>query len=649
MTIAVNPDTGGAVYLDGDTGQWVPAQIATNPDTGESVAFDGKAWAPVKLPPPPAAPDPFNGLSPPAPNRTLGQRFSDLVSDLRNNPVPKTGPSIIGAVRAGINAITSPIPPAYLGSAGDVDEAGGSPADAMTKRAIDLASTIMVTSAGAAARRGIEPNTLGMNFVPKVPTGAPVVAPVAEKAAESALPEVVQRASDLGISLPRYMVDESRMTQGLAAGLQNIPGAGDKIAKAAGDTVNALGNAVDKVREGYGTGSPAVAGSYAKDALADWMTGGSKKVAERVYDAVDNLVDPGVKSQLPETVQAAQSILARRANAHIPGKSAAVDAILDAATAPGGLNYEGIKGLRSYLGEMTPQEMVTQGINAGEVKQLYGALTSDLKAAVINAGDVPAYDAFLKANRVYDSIVARRDALTKIVGAKGDAAPEAVFSRILAMAGSKSSADINRLALARKTAGPEAWNEVASAVVGRLGRDPQGDFSIQRFLTAYGNLSPGGRSALFKSTGKDNLGKSLEDINFVTKQIEDKLKQFYNPSGTGRSLASSAMVFGVLHHPIQTLSTLIGGNRLATALTEPATAQATADWLKAYSNAITSQHATAPSNVKAAAEKLAGIIARTSPGNINPQILALQLQFAMPARKQAEGNLPKASIDQPQP
>lgn len=43
MPIAVNPDTGEAVYLD-DGGQWQPAKRAVNPQTKEMLAFDGKDW-----------------------------------------------------------------------------------------------------------------------------------------------------------------------------------------------------------------------------------------------------------------------------------------------------------------------------------------------------------------------------------------------------------------------------------------------------------------------------------------------------------------------------------------------------------------------------------------------------------------------------
>ena len=173
--------------------------------------------------------------------------------------------------------------------------------------------------------------------------------------------------------------------------------------------------------------------------------------------------------------------------------------------------------------------------------------------------------------------------------------------------------------------GPEAWNEVASAVVSRLGRDPQGDFSITRFLgpNGYSGLSPAGKALLFRSTGQEKLASALDDIALVTSRIEDKLAQFYNPSGTGKSLAATGTVLGILHSPIKTLSTIIGGNRLAKILSEPATAQATASWINSYRNALTAPHAKSTAAYRRASEQLAGLIVRESGGN--PSLLAAQL------------------------
>lgn len=45
--LAVNPQTGEAVYLDKD-GQWKPAQRAVNPQTKEILAYDGAEWKPIE-------------------------------------------------------------------------------------------------------------------------------------------------------------------------------------------------------------------------------------------------------------------------------------------------------------------------------------------------------------------------------------------------------------------------------------------------------------------------------------------------------------------------------------------------------------------------------------------------------------------------
>lgn len=577
----------------------------------------------------------------------IAQKFPDAVKQLQPQEQtslgqalaktwerPPHGLSLIGMVKGAVEGVKSfgdalsgqmPMPAPGLRREDVTDIPGAAqPIDPAVEKSMKAAAVAMT---GSLPTGGAPSGAIGMGFSrPGQPTGAPVAAQAVEAPIAQ---QVIERAGNINVPVPRFMVDDNRMTQGLAAGLQNIPGAGDKIAKAAETTQKALGTATDVVREGFGTGSQAVAGSYAKDALADWITTGSSKVASRVYDDVDELVKGSSRlTPLEATKKAAADIVARRGNARIPGHSGAVSVVADAISAPGGLNYQGIKGLRSFLGEMTPQEIVASGLKGGEVKQLYAALTEDLKTSVLGAGGAFALAKFNKANKIFEQIASRREALSKIVGTKGDAAPEATFSRLLAMAGSKSSADISRLSMARKAMGPEAWNEVAAAVVAKLGRDAQGEFSITRFLgpNGYGGLSEPGKQVLFRSTGKDDLARALSDIAFVTKQIEDKLKQFYNPSGTAKSLASTGTVLGILHSPIKTLSTILGGNKLAAVLSEPAAAQSTANWIKAYHAALVSPHVGASEAYRRASEELAGFIVRQSGGN--PSMISAQLTGA---------------------
>jgi hypothetical protein len=74
-----------------------------------------------------------------------------------------------------------------------------------------------------------------------------------------------------------------------------------------------------------------------------------------------------------------------------------------------------------------------------------------------------------------------------------------------------------------------------------MGIDPKTDnFSPDRFLTAYGNLSDEGRALLFNSTGKPELARSLDNLQRVSKQFSEFYKMG-NPSGTGGATFVSSL------------------------------------------------------------------------------------------------------------
>lgn len=536
------------------------------------------------------------GLASSKPVRGLGQRLSDLWEN------PPAGGLVSTIIKPFVEGATAP------GDvlAGKLDPMGEGRYDAAHRMAGLASVATLATAPGGpwAVPRGALTSGL-------VPRAAPAVA---ADAAKSGSQEIIAAGNRINTPIPKFLATEDMTTQRLAAGLRNIPGAGDKIVKATQQTTDALGSSAKQLSESLGTGSQEVAGSAAKDAITGWVTDGSKKVASRLYDAVDPLVDQSFTRELHATRNAVSEIMAKRANSKIPGKSPAVGTVMDAVQS-GGLNYEGIKGLRTFIGDMTPQEMVAKGIAPKEAERLYAAMTEDLKGTILDAGGPQALAAFEKANGVFDMIAARRKALGKIVGMAGDAAPEAVFSRLVSYAGSKSSADIGRLMSARKAMGQEAWSEVASAVVSKLGRDPQGNFSADRFFTAYGNLAPAAKSALFK-TGKENVGRSLDDINTVVKGIREKVTRFGNPSGTAQNLIGASMagmVFTDPTHILKALAGLVGGNAMATALAKPAQAKAIANYVKAT-------RSSSPLAMQAAARSLA--VALGNP-NLAPKLHAI--------------------------
>jgi hypothetical protein len=99
---------------------------------------------------------------------------------------------------------------------------------------------------------------------------------------------------------------------------------------------------------------------------------------------------------LNKTAEVYNDILDMRVNARIPGNSKAAEIVSDAIKGP--MDYNGIKDLRSYIGEMTPQQMVAQGLNPTEMKRIYGALTQDLGDVIEQGGGAAAFSAWKQAN-----------------------------------------------------------------------------------------------------------------------------------------------------------------------------------------------------------------------------------------------------------
>lgn len=424
------------------------------------------------------------------------------------------------------------------------------------------ASLGLPTAPGLRAGEGVfaRPTSPEARAAPIIPP-RPVLPP-------SAAEQAVEAAGRLGVDVPRYLASEGTAVPQIAAGIKNVPIAGEPIVRSA----QALNEQMAGAREALAplARSPDLAGESARSGIEGWITGGSKRPVTQAYEAVDKLIDPSVRAPLTATAETVADIMASRAQSRIPGASKAVERVLPAVQDPAGMDYQGAKGLRSFLGETTPQELVAQGINPVEAKRLYGALTKDLGQIITQAGGEGAHAAWREANTLARLTSLQRDALTKIVGNKGDLAPEAVFNKLLNYAGSKSSADLNRLRLAKRTMGPAAWDEVGSAFIARMGAPPEGGFSADRFVTAFANLSPQARHELF--TPQQHA--ALNDLMTVSQHVRDRISRFSNPSGTSRGVFGGGMLTGMLADPVTIIGGLLGTRLTAEALSRPAVVRA---------------------------------------------------------------------------
>lgn len=459
--------------------------------------------------------------------------------------------------------------------------------------------------------------------------------PGAAVAAPSKMQTVTEASERLGVPIPRAAATESIPIQATAGALKEVPVVGTPLVKASKESLSAMDKAVSDTVAGYGSGQPLLAGEKAIEGIERWVGGKSVDVARRMYDKVDALVDPAFERPLHATDRVVSEIMARRANAKISGSSPAVSEVLDGVQSSG-MNYEGIKNLRTHIGDMTPEEMIAKGINKAEAKRIYNALSQDLRGTVLDAGGPDALKAFDRATSTYEAIAEKRKALSKIIGLKADATPERALARISEMANSKAGADFKGIVQVRRAIGPEKWDEITSAIVNKMGREkPGAEFSGDRFKTAWDAMPDNTKRIVFNSTDKPGLAKSVEDIMTLS-GAHRSLMRYGNPSGTGRVATLGGMAGALWAAPIATIASAVGGNVLARVLASPVAAKNAAQWSVVYSNAAKNPSPARLALLSRTSENLANVINRDFGAKISGSDFMRGLQGPVPSRAEDE-------------
>lgn len=393
----------------------------------------------------------------------------------------------------------------------------------------------------------------------------------------------LRAAQRLQVDVPRGAVGD--VLPRVSGALADAPIIGAPLANAAKLATGKLEKAATEIADELGGATRQGAGDTVRDQLINWTKVGSKDEAARIFEPVEAIVKD-VKGPLSRTGVALKDLTAQAAESGLP-PPAIVKQLEDALKIEGGLTWRAMQRLRSEIGDRLSGDIVPEpGLNKRALKAVYGALSEDLKFLVGEAGKArrigkkTALDAWSSANMKFESeIAARRSAIEKIVGKDGSAAAETIADRLITMASDKQGADIARLRRVRTTLDDDAWNQLSSAALGRMGQSKDG-FSIARWRTDYGKLSAAGKELMFNSIHR----QALDDIAKVGAQFE-KLERLGNPSGSARmGLAVGGAGWAAIE-PISLLTSMAGGNALARILAKPATAKATADWSKAYAAA----------------------------------------------------------------
>jgi hypothetical protein len=471
--------------------------------------------------------------------------------------------------------------------------------------------------------------------------------------------EILQSSGRLGeygspVDIPRVIASDRYVTQQVGAGLRSIPFVGSPIIRNTEKAIQQLGEATGSVAENLGGLSSEGAGSLAKGRILDWIDSKSKAVVDKAYDAVDAAINPSVRSTLDETAKTVADITARRQNAAITAPSKAAGLVSDAIKSPAddtlaeltaqlggtpkaaemaakalgsspeaaGLTYSGIKDLRSYIGRQLKQGILPEGMDATELKQIYGALTQDLGTAAERAGGTTGKALFQRANNFYAEVAQRRKDLAEIVGLKGDHAPADVFNRITNAAKSTAREDTDLLLKAKHVIG-DGWDNVVSASTADLGKTTQGIWQPGEFLRNWEKLTPAGKSALY-GTGAHR--QALEDIATISGRWK-QLEKFQNPSGTARAVLGAGGVLHAAANPLAALAAVFEPTTMAgigttffvaRALAKPATAASASAWSRAYERVARAPSPAAMAQFNLASRNLANTMNSTLGTNVSP-------------------------------
>jgi hypothetical protein len=393
--------------------------------------------------------------------------------------------------------------------------------------------------------------------------------------------QVAQAAQNIGVTLPRAVTSDNAAINQIGKTVANIPLAGQPLRKASKIAIQQMDDAAKGVQDDLGTGAKEVAGNRIRQDMASFAKIEEPAQVSALYSKVDKLVRPDVRVPLSETQRIAQNISARRSASKLEGSSA-VGFVERALQSKEGMSYEQIKNLRTAVGELkkNKSELAQRKISDSELDAIYNGLSTDLKNAVKTGGGDDALRAFEEANTRAKTFARDKEALNKVLGQGSD---ENITSRLIALAGNTSRANLKDLMLAKSKVSKETWDELASAALSDMGRDPSGMFTPDRFVTSWGKMSESGKKLIF-GQNPQHL-KALDDLATVSTRFK-KLNEYANPSGTAQSAIAGGFFPAVYVAPISTISSVLSANVAARLLAKPASAKAVAEYAKAYEMAV---------------------------------------------------------------
>lgn len=338
-----------------------------------------------------------------------------------------------------------------------------------------------------------------------------------------------------GVDLPRYLATDNRSLQSIAASVgdlpylgSNIPAARKKMMQQVEDRVAGISSA-----KGFESGSTLSIGEEAEKSLAQFIKtrgGLASKFEDRAYKDLDTQA----LMPLTNTKEVFNVIANESLKAGLKGNESLLDSLRGLMLRPDGMDIKSMSMKISELRGMLKDDKISDAAQ-GAIKRAKAALEADRLAAVQELGGVEAVNSLKEANRLYAEASKRAEQLTKITGKKNIfdpsefGTPEAIINNIY-KAVTDRGGNSNLLASAKKAMGSETWEKVGGAVLDRMGRDANNEFTPAAFAKAWGNLGARQKEMLFS---KEHAA-SLDNFRTILQRAAEH-GRLGNNSGTAKS------------------------------------------------------------------------------------------------------------------
>lgn len=359
--------------------------------------------------------------------------------------------------------------------------------------------------------------------------------------------EAAIRAADLqaiGVNPTQGMIANNARTSTMEHAL--IPTrAGREIDRRITDANAAMGNEFDRITNSLGRPfSKAEAGEALQKQAQATKDAGFARSSDLYDDVAAKITSPAVVSN---TDQFAQKLAAERAGYgqfDSLTKGGTTDKVIETTSAllsdakNGSMTFDQLKQARTFIGQQAAD--TDDKVLKNHLNDLYGSLTADMRETAAASGE-DALQAFNKANNQFKRLVSPETGF----GKGSDAATllnknsDDVFN--WATSGAKNGGD--RIAAVRRQVvksegGQEAWNNVASGMIERLGKNSADEFDPGKFMREWERISPEAKKSLFHGTANKQYADDLDRLSRIAKNWTQNYRKYGNHSNTANHIAA---------------------------------------------------------------------------------------------------------------